>query len=190
MMSVTRLVMPALAALLCGACSILPQALQASQGNLYDMRRDAQLAYAAEEDNRAEKLLQGLARAAPNEPENWFYLGNLYARNNRPEEAVVAYQKALMLNSTDARVWHNLGVVRTREAWAAFIQAHNLAKDDPLRIKLEALIDTMEKLPLDGLKREVRVSQTTEGLASSPAVKSASAAPNADMPAVSAEAIK
>ncbi len=131
-------------------CAVLPQ----DPGSLYDQRRAAQVAYAGEQDERAEKLLLGLSRAAPNDPETWFYLGNLYARTNRPEQATQAYQKALMLNSGDAKAWHNIGVVRLREAWAAFIQAHNLsAAGDPMHAKLEGLINAMEKIPLEGLRR-------------------------------------
>lgn len=136
-----------------GGCSVLSM----ESGNLYDMRRDAQVAYAGGQDERAEKLLIGLTRAVPNDAEAWFYLGNLYARTNRPEQAAQAYQKSLMLNGSDARAWHNIGVVRVREAWAAFIQAHNLSKtDDPLYAKLESLISAMEKIPLDGLSRPAK----------------------------------
>ncbi|HWT70587.1 MAG TPA: tetratricopeptide repeat protein, partial [Oxalicibacterium sp.] len=72
----------------------------------------------------------------------------------RPDQAIDAYQKALMLNSTDAKVWHNLGVVRVRQAWAAFIQSYALVKgDDALRAKLDGLIGAMEKIPLEGLSR-------------------------------------
>lgn len=151
-----RLVLSALLLLWSSGCAMLPQ------GNIYQLRRDAQLAYSAEEDSRAETLLLGLARAAPNEPETWFYLGNLYARTGRPQQAIDAYQKSLMLNSSDARVWHNVGIVRVREAWASFIQAQVLLKeDDPLRAKLESLVGAMEKLPLDGLTRS-----SSAGLAS------------------------
>lgn len=133
-----------------GGCAMLP----AETGNLYELKRDAQVAYAGNEDDRAEKLLLGLTRAVPNDGEAWFYLGNLYARSNRPEQAAQAYQKALMLNGNDARAWHNLGVVRLREAWAAFIQAHGLtAPGDPLGAKLEELIRAMETMPLEGLRR-------------------------------------
>lgn len=133
-----------------GGCAMLPQ----DPGSLYDQRRAAQVAYAGEQDDRAEKLLLGLSRAAPNDPETWFYLGNLYARTNRPEQATQAYQKALMLNSGDPKAWHNIGVVRLREAWAAFIQAHNLsAAGDPMHAKLEGLIHAMEKIPLEGMRR-------------------------------------
>jgi predicted Zn-dependent protease len=124
-------------------------------GNIYDLRREAQLAYGASEDERAEKLLLGLSRAAPNDPETWLYLGNLYARTNRPEQANNAYQKSLMLNNGDPRAWHNMGVVKLREAWAAFIQAFNASKpDEALHAKVEQLISAMEKIPMEGLSRK------------------------------------
>ncbi len=147
MMRAARHLLPIL---LLGGCAMLPM----EPLNLYDLRRDAQLAYADGQDERAEKLLIGLTRSAPNDSEAWFYLGNLYARTSRPEQATDAYQKSLMLNSRDARVWHNIGVVRVREAWASFIQAHNLSKpDDPMHARLESLIRAMEKIPLEGMDR-------------------------------------
>jgi tetratricopeptide (TPR) repeat protein len=136
--------------LLLSGCSMMP----AEQGNLYEMRREAQVAYENSEDARAEKLLLGLARAVPNDAETWFYLGNLYARSNRPDDAIRAYQKSLMLNGRDARAWHNMGVVRLREAWAAFIQTYDLTEPgDPLHGKAETVIGAMEKIPLEGLRR-------------------------------------
>lgn len=137
--------------LLLSGCSMMSR----EQANLYDMRRDAQVAYENNEDVRAEKLLVGLTRAVPNDGETWFYLGNLYARTNRPEMATHAYQNALLLNSKDARAWHNIGVVRLREAWAAFIQANDLTpSDDPIHVKTDVLINEMEKMPLEGLSRK------------------------------------
>jgi tetratricopeptide (TPR) repeat protein len=146
--------LPLLLLALLGGCTLLPNE---QQGNIYDLRREAQLAYGASEDDRAEKLLVSLSRAAPNDPETWFYLGNLYARTNRPDKATEAYQRALMINSNDPRAWHNLGVVKLREAWAAFIQAFNSsAPDNPLHAKVESLISVMEKIPLEGLSRAPR----------------------------------
>jgi Flp pilus assembly protein TadD len=145
-----RILLTVLSLLLLNACSVLQQ----QPNNIYALRQEAQDAYAGEQDDKAEKLLLGLARAAPSEPETWFYLGNLYARTARPEQAVDSYQKALMLNSTDAKVWHNLGVVRVRQAWAAFAQSYALVKgDDPLREKVEKEIEAMERIPLEGLTR-------------------------------------
>lgn len=143
--------------LLCGilllnGCAMLSDE---AHGNIYDLRREAQMAYGGSEDERAEKLLLALSRAAPNDPDTWFYLGNLYARTGRPEQAVEAYQKSLMINRNDPRAWHNIGVVKLREAWAAFIQAFNASTpDNPLHGKVEALIGAMEKIPLEGLSRK------------------------------------
>jgi predicted Zn-dependent protease len=141
------------ALLLLSGCSML----RPEQTNLYDLRRDAQAAYENSDDPRAETLLLGLSRAVPNDPDTWFYLGNLYARTNRPEQATQAYQNALLLNSKDARAWHNIGVVRLRQAWAAFIQSNDLsAPDNPIHAKTEALIKAMETMPLEGLSRTSR----------------------------------
>ncbi len=111
-------------------------------GNVFDLQRNAALAYESGQDARAESLYQGLARAAPNDPEIWLRLGNLYARSNKPDDAADAYQHGLLLNPNDQRLWYNLGIIRQRQAHAALIQANQLVeKDDPLYTKTEALIE-------------------------------------------------
>lgn len=140
------------------ACSVF----SSEHENIYQLHRDAHTAYDSGEDAQAEKLLLGLSRATPNDAETWFYLGNLYARTSRPDDAAQAYQKSLMLDSRQAKVWHNMGVVRVREAWAAFIQAYSVTPvDDPLHAKLENLIGAMEKIPLEGLSRNPASSPAT-----------------------------
>jgi predicted Zn-dependent protease len=149
-----------LPALSLGGCAMLP----GTTGNLYETRREAQAAYEGNENERAEKLLLGLTRAVPNDADTWFYLGNLYARTNRPEQAVQAYQKTLMLNSGDARAWHNLGVVRLRQGWAAFIQAYDLTvPGNPLHARADAIIGAMEKIPLEGMKRKPAAPAPADG---------------------------
>ena len=132
-------------------------ALAATQGctfgangkDTYAKQDSAVLAYETGDDAKAEALFQGLVRAVPNDPENWLRLGNLYARSNRPEDAAQAYQKSLMLNPGDARVWYNLGVVRQRQAYASFLQANLLFdKDDPLHARTEALIKQLALHPV------------------------------------------
>lgn len=160
------------AVMVLSACSVLPFGHE----NVYQLRHDAQAAYDEGEDAQAEKLLLGLSRQAPNDAETWFYLGNLYARTGRPDEAAQAYQKSLMIDGRQAKAWHNMGVVRVREAWAAFIQAYSVTPvDDPLHAKLEGLIGAMEKIPLEGLTRGAASS-----LAASPSATSSPSAPAAD----------
>jgi predicted Zn-dependent protease len=143
-----------------GGCA----AIRADQNNVYDMQQQAQLAYVGGDDARAENLLLGLARAVPNDAETWLTLGNLYARSNRPDQAAEAYQKVLMLHRGDPRAWHNMGIVRLRQAWAAFILAYDLfPADSDAHAKVDELIKAMEKMPLEGLHRTPPSALESEG---------------------------
>lgn len=130
--------------LLLTGCSTAPLF---GEGNLYETHRKAVLAYESGENARAEALYQALVRAAPNDPETWLRLGNLYARENRPDDAADAYQHALLLSPNDYRIWYNLGIIRQRQAHAAFIQTNQLVKDtDPLYKKTDELIKQVAPL--------------------------------------------
>lgn len=120
--------------------------------NVYEQHKSAVLAYESGADARAEALYQGLARAAPNDPETWLRLGNLYARSNRPDKAGDAYERGLLLAPSDARLWYNLGIIRQRQAHAAFIQAHQfIANADPLQTRAKALIEQLAPAVADTL---------------------------------------
>jgi Flp pilus assembly protein TadD len=112
--------------------------------DVYEMHQSALLAYESGADARAEALYQGLARSAPNDPETWLRLGNLYARSNRPDKAADAYERGLLLAPGDARLWYNLGIIRQRQAHAAFIMAHQyIDESDPLQAKAKAMIERL-----------------------------------------------
>ena len=118
------------------------------RSDLFQLSNDAQLAYEAGEDARAEQLYMGLARAAPGDPEVWFRLGNLYARNDRPDAAADAYQRVLALKTNEPRAWYNLGIVRLRQGWAAMMRANAaLKEDDPLYQETERLMSHLGALP-------------------------------------------
>ncbi len=119
----------------------------AGEADVYARQQDAVAAYEEGANARAEQLLQGVLRAAPNDPENWFRLGNLYARTDRPEQATEAFHKALMLRQSDARIWHNLAVVRIRQAQAALAQANAAAVDDgPLHEKTSRMAEQLQQV--------------------------------------------
>ena len=118
------------------------------RSDLFQLSNDAQLAYEAGEDARAEQLYMGLARAAPGDPEIWFRLGNLYARNDRPDAAADAYQRVLALKQNEPRAWYNLGIVRLRQGWAALMQANAALKEtDPLYRETERLTSHLGAMP-------------------------------------------
>lgn len=142
-----------LASLALAGCALLPTA--EDRMDAYDLQHQTLLAYDNDENAKAEKLLHALLRASPNDALAWFYLGNVYARTARPEQAVEAYQKSLLLNGGDPRPWHNMGVIRLRQARAAFIQSFDLTNpDDPLHGKAEAVIGAMEAIPLDTMREK------------------------------------
>jgi tetratricopeptide (TPR) repeat protein len=116
--------------------------------DLVTINREAELAYESGEAAKAEALYKSLARRVPNDAEIWLRLGNLYARNNRPDEAANAYQRALMINNAESRAWHNLSVVRLRQAWAALLQAQaNTNARDALAPQIDAALEHLAKLP-------------------------------------------
>ncbi len=113
-------------------------------GDIYEMHQSALQAYDSGADARAEALYLGLARSAPNDPETWLRLGNLYARSSRPDKAGEAYERGLLLAPGDARLWYNLGIIRQRQAHAAFIMAHQYIDDaDPLQAKAQMMVERL-----------------------------------------------
>ena len=116
--------------------------------DLVKMQQEAQAAFDSGENVRAETLYKGLARAMPNDAETWLRLGNLYARTDNADQAVNAYLTSLSLNGADPRAWHNLGIVRLRQAWAALLRANTLTvPPEPIHAMSAELIHSLEKMP-------------------------------------------
>ena len=87
-------------------------------------------AYANGDMNQAAMLYDSVVKSMPDDAELWFRLGNARFRLQQPDEAVAAYQHALQLKPTHARAWHNLGVVRLKQAQAAMIASSEVANTD------------------------------------------------------------
>lgn len=129
-----------------GGCAQTPGMPQRS--DLFQLTNEAQLAYEKGEDARAEQLYMALAREVPNDAEIWLRLGNLYARSHKPDAAADAYQRALAINGSDARVWYNLGVIRLRQGWMSLIQSYNFSQDrDPINAQSDGMIQYLGKMP-------------------------------------------
>lgn len=127
----------------CAQGPVLPQ-----RSDLFRLSNEAQLAYEKGEDAQAEQLYMALSRQVPNDPEIWLRLGNLYARSHKPDAAADAYQRALAISGSDARVWYNLGVVRLRQGWMSLIQSYNYSQDrDPINMQSDEMIRFLGKMP-------------------------------------------
>ena len=117
-----------------------------------DLLAKQQFTTADGEAARSETLFQSLLRKLPNDTDTWFRLGNLYASNNRPEPAANAYTRALLADNNNVRAWHNLAVVRLREAYAALIQAQMTvdANDGALAKRIESLVNELGRVSVLG----------------------------------------
>jgi cytochrome c-type biogenesis protein CcmH/NrfG len=135
-------------ALLCALAGCAGVENRSGGEDFVKMQREAQAAFDSGENARAEALYKGLLRSTPNDAETWFRLGNLYARTDNVDQAVNAYLTALTLNGSDPRAWHNLGVIRLRQAWAALLRANALtAPKEPINQMSGEMIRLLEKLP-------------------------------------------
>jgi cytochrome c-type biogenesis protein CcmH/NrfG len=146
MTEIKRLLAAVLACALVAGCGGMET--RGAGEDLVKMQQDAQAAFDSGENARAEALYKGLARAMPNDAETWLRLGNLYARTDNADQAVNAYLTSLALNGADPRAWHNLGVVRLRQAWASLLRANTLtAPPEPIYVMSADLIHALEKMP-------------------------------------------
>ena len=115
-------------AALCSACA-LTEVHDEDPGGLLDLataKRLAAEAYAAKNWADSEKYYATVTREVPQEVEPWFRLANSYARNQRPNLAVLAYREALVREPKLSKAWYNMGIVQLRQAANSFheMQTH------------------------------------------------------------------
>lgn len=124
-----------LVGLLLAGCSATPLTKSPTQrlNRVLTMQQDAETAYRSNDMERAVALYLQLTKTIPQEADYWYMLGNSYVRTQQPDRAVDAYQQALARNPNHTRAWHNLGIVRMRQATAAFASSASTAKaEDPM----------------------------------------------------------
>jgi tetratricopeptide (TPR) repeat protein len=126
--------------------------------------QEADKAYTAGDMARAAQLYAELLKTTPDEAEYWYRLGNAHFRLQQPDEAVADYGRALQINPAHARAWHNLGVVRMRQAQAAMIaSAANAKGDDPLHDSSKVMADRITDIFNAGAIHADGVAPTPQG---------------------------
>lgn len=126
-------------------CSSAPARHAAKLDSILQVQQQADQAYTSGDMPGSIALYQRLTEAVPQEADYWYRLGNAYARLQQPDQAVDAYQQAIKRNGAHARAWHNLAIVRMRQAQAALVTSVNsAAKDDPIRAQSDQLLKALE----------------------------------------------
>ena len=172
-----------------GACCLLLAVLLAGCGNLLPVRTPSQrlsdvltaqeraeTAYRANDMQRAAALYLQLTRMIPQEADYWYMLGNTYVKTEDPDRAVQAYQQAITRNPNHSRAWHNLGIVRMRQARAAFASSASTAKEgDPLHDMSTHLADDLAHIgsvPAEG-RNQLAATSPPPATGSKPAPRGA-----------------
>ena len=108
--------------------------------DLTTVRNDAYQTYHSHDYKQAVQKFEILVQEVPRDAELWFRLGNAYARSNRQQQAVVAYQNALIRDPKLSKAWYNMGLIQIRTALKSFMEMRTyLEEDDPIRIQGEIM---------------------------------------------------
>lgn len=104
--------------------------------DLTTIHDDAYEAYHNHDYELAVQKFEILVQEVPRDAELWFRLGNAYSRSNRQQQAVLAYQNALVRDPQLSKAWFNMGLIQIRTALKSFMEMETyLKEDDPIRIQ-------------------------------------------------------
>lgn len=81
-------------------------------------RDQADDAYASGDTTAALAAYRQLATSNASDPVVWTRIGNLELLQNHPHQAADAYDKAVQLDPSDTEAWHNMVIIRLRQASA------------------------------------------------------------------------
>jgi len=117
---------------------------EAGKPDMFKLEHDADVAYQKGDLVTSEKDYLELVKKIPEESLHWFRLGNIYARTQRPDAAIVAYREAVLRNPQNSKAWYNMGIIQLREAANTFnqMQVHTESKD-PLYTEGKRLMDAI-----------------------------------------------
>lgn len=101
------------------ACAATP-APRDAKINLLETEQLAEQAYRRGDYARAAELYADIVEAMPGEADYWYRLGNAYARQGLSQQAALSYQQSLALDASNARGWHNMGMMHLKLAHEAF----------------------------------------------------------------------
>jgi tetratricopeptide (TPR) repeat protein len=112
----------------------------AASKDLLNIREEASRAYFDKDYSTAVTKLELLTQKVPVDGDLWFRLGNAYAKSNKPQKAISAYQNALLRDPEMGKAWYNMGLIQTRMALKTFTEMKLYTKDDePVGIRGEKM---------------------------------------------------
>ena len=114
------------------------------QPGLSELNRQASLAFENAMLERAEPMYRTIIERQPDNHDAYFMLGNIYTRMGHLDAAVTHYERALELDSNDARVWYNLYLARVQQAIDTLEQGLSRAPKEG--VHYEQMLRQLEKM--------------------------------------------
>jgi len=137
--------------ILMGLCACIPGNTTRKEEqetlDLFEVEQLAATAYSEGDWAGSEKYYVILVQQSPEESLSWFRLGNVYARTQRPNAAISAYQEALVRDPKNSKAWYNMAIVQLRQAANSFNELQVFADpDDPLSAQGKKAFDGILEL--------------------------------------------
>lgn len=102
------------------------------------LRHRADTAYALGDSAGALSAYQRLAARGAGDAAVWTRIGDLEVLENRPHEATAAYTKAVAIDPMATEAWHNMAIIRFRQAEAMLDEERaSLKPGDPRASAIE-----------------------------------------------------
>ena len=145
-----RLTFILILASLVSACASIPGTKTGEEDgktDMFELERQADAAYQKGDMAASEKDYLVLVKRMPEEALHWFLLGNIYARTQRPDAAIVAYREAVLRKPDYSKAWYNMGIIQLKEAANTFneMQVHT-PSEDALNIEGKRLLEEILKI--------------------------------------------
>lgn len=118
-----------------------------SNVDFIQLKQETDEAYVNDDLVTSEKGYEILVRETPTVAENWFRLGNIYVRTNRPAAAVNLYREAVIRDPKYSKAWYNLSIVQLKQTAYSLTEMLNYtSSDDPLYDKAKKMLDDIQNI--------------------------------------------
>ena len=149
--------------LLMSACASQANKAGVSKNLVYDLGKEAALAYKNKNWKVAEEKYSLLIAESPGTAEIWFKLGNVFARTSRPDKAIAAYKEAVVRKPEYEQAWRNLGIISLRKTTHLYIEMlQHLSDSSESYIRAKKTSEVLLKLIK---KNQERTKQKKKGKA-------------------------
>ncbi|MGO3128031.1 MAG: tetratricopeptide repeat protein [Luteimonas sp.] len=107
--------------------------------DLVATRQSAESTYAQGRYEESVRHYHTLLEAIPDNADLWYRLANAHARLGNARQAGMAYEQSVARDPSNARAWHNLGLMQHRQSMDAFGRAVARTQGGDASVEQESL---------------------------------------------------